>query len=170
LRAGWLHALTNLDNSANPSDFKTGYNVGGAGIVQVNRYVGLRGDFTFARSEFRAAGAETGDHFNKYFYTGAVQFGYPTANGFTPYLFAGGGGVTLKEKDSPSGDNVDKTKGAGIGGIGFSYQIPHTNWALLAEGIGYLYKAKDFSGTLAGVDKTQLDLAWSGGLSYSLPF
>src|SRR5437899_1110568 len=91
-RGGGFNALTNLDNSANPSDFKTGYNVGGAGIVEVNRYVSLRGDFTFARSEFRAAGAETGDHFNKYFYTGAVQLGYPTATGFTPYLFAGGGG------------------------------------------------------------------------------
>ncbi len=169
-RGGGFNALTNLDDSANPSDFKTGYNLGGAAIVQVNRYVGLRGDFTFARAKFREAGVETEDHFNKFFYTGAVQLGYPTASGFTPYVFAGGGGVTLKEKESQSGVNVDKTKGAGVGGIGFSYRIPRTNWALLTEGIGYVYKVNDLSGTLAGVDKTQFDVAWSGGVSYALPF
>ncbi len=45
-RGGGFNALTDLDDSANPSDFKTGYNVGGAAIVQVNRYLGVRGDFT----------------------------------------------------------------------------------------------------------------------------
>jgi opacity protein-like surface antigen len=169
-RGGGFNALTNLDNSGNPSDFKTGYNVGGAAIVQVNRYLGVRGDFTFARAKFRDAGVETDDHFNKFFYTGAIQLGYPTVSGFTPYVFAGGGGVTIKEKESPTGANVDKTKGAGVGGIGFSYQIPRTNWALLAEGTGYVYKARDLSGTLAGIDKTQFDLAWSGGVSYAVPF
>lgn len=92
------------------------------------------------------------------------------AGGFTPYVFAGAGGVTLKEKDSPTGANLDKTKGAGVGGIGLSYRIPRSNWSLLAEGTSYLYKASDLSGTLAGVDKTQFDVAWSGGVSYSLPF
>lgn len=169
-RGGGFTALTNLDDSSTPSDFKTGYNVGGAAIVQVNRYVGVRGDFTFARAEFREAGVETQDHFNRFFYTGAVQLGYPTASGFTPYVFAGGGGVTIKEKESSSGVNVDKTKGAGVGGIGFSYRIPRTNWSLLAEGIGYVYKVRDLTGTLAGFDKTQFDAAWSGGVSYALPF
>jgi len=41
---------------------------------------------------------------------------------------------------------------------------------LLTEGIGYVYKVNDLSGTLAGVDKTQFDVAWSGGVSYALPF
>lgn len=75
---------------------------------------------------------------DRFFYTGAVQLGYPTASGSTPHLFAGGGGFTIKEKESPSGVNVDKTKGAGVGGIGFSYPIPRTNWSLLTEGIGYV--------------------------------
>lgn len=64
---GGFSALTDLDNSANPSNFKTGYNAGAAGIVQLNRYVGIRGDFTFARSELQDAGPATGDHFNKFF-------------------------------------------------------------------------------------------------------
>lgn len=169
-RGGGFTALTDLDDAATASDFKTGYNVGGAALVQVNRYLGFRGDFTFARAEFRDAGLETQDHFNKFFYTGAIQLSYPTTGGFTPYAFAGGGGVTIKEKDSPAGNNVDKTKGAGVGGIGLSYKFPGTNWALLAEGIGYLYKASELNGTLAGVDKTQFDVAWSGGVSYALPF
>jgi opacity protein-like surface antigen len=169
-RGGGFNALTNLNDASAPSDFKTGYNIGGAAVVQVNRYVGVRGDFTFARAKFRDAGSETNDHFNKLFYTGAIQLGYPTTSGFTPYLFAGGGGVTIKEKESPSGVNVDKTKGAGVGGIGFSYRIPQTNWSLVTEGVGYLYKVNGLSGTLAGFDKTQLDVAWTGGLSYALPF
>jgi len=169
-RGGGFTALTDLDDAASPSDFETGYNVGGAAIVQVNRFLGVRGDFTFARAKFNDAGVETEDHFNKFFYTGAIQLGYPTASGFTPYLFAGGGGVTIKEKESPTGVNVDKTKGAGIGGIGFSYRIPRTNWSLLTEEIGYLYKVNDLGGTLGGFDKTQFDLAWSGGVSYALPF
>jgi len=85
-------------DTANSSDFKTGYNLGGAAVVQVRRYLGVRGDFTFARAEFRDAGVGSQDHFNKFFYTGAIQLSYPTASGFTPYLFAGAGGITIKEK------------------------------------------------------------------------
>ncbi len=169
-RGGGFSSLTDLDDSATASDFATGFNLGGAAIVQVNRYVGVRGDFTFARASFRDAGVDTDDHFNKFFYTGAIQLGYPTAGGFTPYLFAGGGGVTIKERESPSGLNVSETKGAGVGGIGFSYRIPRTNWGLLTEAAGYVYKVNDLGGTLAGVDKTQVDLAWSAGVSYALPF
>jgi hypothetical protein len=169
-RGGGFSSLTDLDDSANPSDFATGFNLGGAAIVQVSRYVGVRGDFTLARASFRDAGVDTDDHFNKFLYTGAIQLGYPTASGLTPYLFVGGGGVTIKEKESPSGVNVSKTRGAGVGGIGFSYRIPRTNWALLTEAAGYVYKVNDVGGTLAGVDKTQLDLGWSGGVSYVLPF
>lgn len=168
-RGGGFSALTNLDNANPSSDFKTGYNVGGGVSVDLYRYVAVRGDFTFARARFRNAGVETNDHFNKFFYTGAIQLQYPTASGFMPYVFVGGGGVTIKEKESPTGVNVDKTKGAGVGGIGFSYTIPRTHFAVFAEGIGYLYKINGLSGTLAGFDKTQFDAGYSGGISYRIP-
>jgi hypothetical protein len=58
-RGGGCTALTDLNEAAASSDFKTGYNVGGAAVVQINRYLGFRGDFTFARAKFRDAGIET---------------------------------------------------------------------------------------------------------------
>ena len=168
-RGGGYSALTNLDDASNASDFKTGYSVGGGAAVSVNKYVAIRGDFTFARAKFRDAGVETEDHFNKFIYTGAIQLQYPTASGFTPYIFAGGGGITIKEKDAPTGTAVNKTKGAGVGGIGFSYTIPRTRFAVFAEGIGYVYKINGLTGTLAGFDKTQFDVSYGAGVSYSLP-
>lgn len=169
-RGGGLSGLSNLDDASAASDFKTGYALGGGATVQLNRYVALRGDFTFARARFRDAGVATNDHFNKYFYTGAVQLQYPTTSGITPYAFVGGGGITLKEKDAPSGNPVDQTKGVGVGGLGFSYAIPQTNFAVFAEGTGYLYKINGLSGTLAGFDKTQFDVGYTGGVSYRIPF
>ncbi len=168
-RGGGFSAATNLDNASPASDFKTGYSVGGGVSVDVYRYVAVRGDFTFARARFRNAGVETNDHFNKFFYTGALQLQYPTASGFMPYVFAGGGGVTIKEKESPTGVNIDKTKGAGVGGIGFSYTIPRTHFAIFAEGLGYVYKITGLTGTLAGFNKTQFDVGYSGGVSYRIP-
>jgi Outer membrane protein beta-barrel domain len=169
-RGGGLSSMSDLNDASVPSDFKTGYALGGGAAVQLNRYVALRGDFTFGREEFRDAGVATDDHFNKYIYTGAVQLQYPTTTGITPYAFVGGGGITLKEKNAPSGSPVDKTKGVGVGGLGFSYAIPETNFAVFAEGTGYLYKINDVGGTLAGFDKTQFDVGYTGGVSYRIPF
>lgn len=163
-RGGGYNALTNF-NSSGTADTKTGYNVGGGVGVQVHKYVVLRGDFTYARDEFRNNGVDTGIHLNRYFYGGEVQLQYPFDGGFTPYLLAGGGAATIDQEDGPS-----KTKGQGTFGVGFSYTIPRSNWALFAEGLGYLYEVKGFRGILAGFDKTQFDVAWTGGVSYRFPF
>lgn len=42
-RGGGFTALTDLDDAAAASDFKTGYNVGGAAVVQVTPYLGFCG-------------------------------------------------------------------------------------------------------------------------------
>jgi hypothetical protein len=163
-RGGGYNALTNL-NDAGTADTKTGYNVGGGVGVQIQRYVVIRGDFTYARDQFRNDGVETGVHLNKYFYGGALQLQYPSAAGFTPYVLAGGGAVTIDQQGGGS-----KTKGQGTFGAGFSYTIPRTNWAFFGEGLGYVFKVENFGGVLAGFDKTQFDVAWSGGISYAIPF
>jgi opacity protein-like surface antigen len=165
-RGGGYNALTNL-NDAGTTDTKLGFNAGGGVAVQVHRYVVIRGDFTYGRDELRTGGTDTGKHLNKFLYTGAIQLQYPTASGLTPYVLAGGGGITVHEEDT---SGLDKTKAAGVGGLGLSYRIPHTRWAVFAEGLGYLYKVRDFRGSLAGFDKTQFDLAWSGGISYAVGF
>jgi opacity protein-like surface antigen len=166
-RGGGYNGLSDL-NDAGTADFKrVGFNVGGGVGVQVHRNVSLRGDFTFARNELRNNEVLTGTKLNRFFYDAAVQLQYPTASGLEPYLFAGGGAVTLHEVGT-SGQN--KTKAAGTFGLGFNYRIPNTQFGLFAEGKSWIYKLDGMSGALAGVDKTQYDVAWTGGLSYKLPF
>src|SRR4051812_21928962 len=103
-RGGGFNGLSNL-NDAGTSDFKkVGFNVGGGVGVQVHRNVSVRGDLTFARNELRDNLISTGTKLNRFFYDAALQLQYPTASGLEPYLFAGGGAVTLHEVGT-SGQN-----------------------------------------------------------------
>ena len=166
-RGGGYNGLSNLTD-AGTSDFKkVGFNVGGGVGVQLHRNVSVRGDLTFARNELRDNQLATGTKLNRFFYDAALQLQYPTASGLEPYLFAGGGAVTLHEVGT-SGQN--QTKAAGTFGLGFNYRVPNTQFGLFAEGKSWLYKLSGLPGTLAGVDKTQYDIAWNGGVSYKLPF
>ena len=165
-RGGGYSALADL-NDAGTADTKLGFNAGGGIAVQVHKYVALRGDFTFGRDELRNRGVDTGTHLYKYLYTGAIQLQYPLANGVTPYVLAGGGGITVHEEGT---SGLNETKAAGVGGLGLSYRIPNSRWAVFTEGLGYLYQVRDFRGSLTGFDKTQFDVAWGGGISYALGF
>jgi len=162
-RGGGYNALTDL-NQSGTSDFKkVGYNLGGGIGVQANRFVTVRGDFSFGRNELRTNTAPTGVRANRFFYDAALQLQYPTASGFEPYLFAGGGAVTIHEVGT-SGQN--KTRGAGTFGLGLNYQVPGSPIGIFAEGKSWLYKINNMTGGLAGFDKTQYEIAWSGGISY----
>lgn len=163
-RGGGFSGLTDL-NDAPVADLKTGFTIGGTLALSVNRYVAVRGDFTFGRSELRQNGVETGTHLNKFFYGGALQAQYPTSSGFTPYVFGGGGAVTIHEENT-TGQN--KTKGAGMFGAGLSYRIPRTRFELFAEGAGLVYEHRGFAGSTAGFSKTQVDAAYSGGVAYRI--
>lgn len=166
-RSGGFNALTNL-NDAGTADFnKVGFNVGGGVGVQVHRFVTLRGDFTYAQNELRANGVETGDKLNRFLYDAAVQLQYPTAIGLEPYLFAGGGAVTVHELGT---SGQDKTKGTGTFGLGLNYTIPQTGLGLFVEGKGWLYEVSNLNGFLSSYDKLQVEIGWSGGLSYRFAF
>ena len=167
-RGGGFSALNNL-NDAGTADFKTGFNLGGGVGVQVNKYVVLDGDFTWGQHEYRSNGIDSGIKVNQFLYGGDVKLQYPTASGVTPYVLGGGGAVTFHQRGTSGGD---KTKGFGRFGAGLSYQVPRSNWAIYAQGDGFVYKVSNFTnGTvLTGFDKTQVDIVYSGGLSYRLPF
>jgi len=166
-RGGGYNALTDL-NDAGTSDFKkVGYTIGGGVGVQAHRYVTVRGDFSFGRNELRSNSVPTGIRTNRFFYDAAVQLQYPTASGLEPYVFAGGGAVTLHQVGT-SGQN--KTRAAGTFGLGLNYQVPNSPFGVFAEGKSWLYKLENMSGALAGFDKTQFDVAWSGGISYRFPW
>ncbi len=167
VRGGGFNGLSSL-NEGGTADFKkVGYDVGGGVGVDLHRYVALRGDFTFARNELQLNDAATGSDLNRFFYDAAVQLQYPTASGWTPYLFVGGGAVTLHPVGTSDGD---KTKGAGTGGIGVSYAIPGSNFGLSVEGKGWVYKLSELNGDLSSFDRTQVDVTWNAGITYRLPF
>lgn len=167
VRGGGFNALTDLDEPGT-TDFKqVGFNVGGTIGVDLNRYVGLRGDFTFARNELRENEADTGDELDRFFYDAALQVRYPAASGWTPYAFVGAGAVTLNPVDS---DEDAKTKAAGTVGLGLEYAIPGSNFGVGVEGKGWLYGISDLNGPLTGFDSTQFEVTWSAGLSYRVPF
>ena len=165
VRGGGFNSLTDL-NEAGTADFKkTGYNVGGTVGIDLTQAVALRGDFTFARNELQQNSVATGLELNRFFYDAGVQFQY-NRNGLKPYVFLGAGAVTLHPVGTT--DN-DKTKFAGTGGLGVSYELPGSNLGILVEGKGWAYELSDIPGSLAGFDKTQFDVTWSAGLSYRFP-
>jgi hypothetical protein len=158
---GGFSSLAHLD-ATETTNFKTGFNVGGGVGYQFSKYVALRGNFTFARAEAQSdlsTIAITGTKFNRFLYDADLQFRYPLQGGVAPYVFVGGGAITVKHDVTP--DEPNFTKGAGKFGLGLAYQIPRSNVGLYAEGTTWVYKWDHY-----GFNKTQFDTTWSGGLSY----
>jgi opacity protein-like surface antigen len=165
-RSGGFNAITDLDDAGARSFGSTGYSVGGGVSVDLHRFVAVRADFTYARNELEQDGAGTGTDLNRFFYEAALQLQYPTSFGLMPYVYAGGGAVTLHEVGT-SGEN--KTKPTAAFGLGLNYTVPRSNIGFFVEGRSWLYKPSEASGALAGVDKTQYEVTWTGGVSYRLP-
>jgi opacity protein-like surface antigen len=165
-RAGGLSALRDL-NSAGTQDFKPGFVLGGSVGVQVMRYLAIQVDVAGVQNRLRTNGAETGVLVNRYFYGAAVRAQYPTTIGVTPYVLAGGGAVTFHEKGT---SGQDKTRGAGRFGLGLEYQFRGTGLQMFAQADGFVYDLKQLNGSLAGLDRSQVDMVYTGGVSYRLPF
>jgi hypothetical protein len=156
VQGGGYSPLRDLDDAGTAS-FKTGYMVGGSVGYQFTRHVAVRGSFSFARTEADAPlRSFDGSKFNRFFYDADVQLRYPTDGGLSPYVFVGGGGVTV--------DNaVSFAKGAGKFGVGLSYDFKDSGFGVFVEGTGWMYDFEDH-----GFDKTQVDVAWTGGIVYRL--
>jgi hypothetical protein len=167
VRWGGFNGLASLNESGRDDFKQVGYNVGGAVTFDVHDYVALRGDFTFARNELQHDEIETGLELNRYFYDAAVQLQYPSASGWTPYALVGIGGVTLDPAES---DDENRTKLAGTAGLGLAYTIPSSGFGVFAEGKGWLYELSELNGGLASFDRNQLDVTWSAGFSYRIPY
>lgn len=164
---GAFSPLAHLDDDNN-AEFKTGFVLGGGTAYRLNRFVALRGNFTFARAEARDAGLGplspiAGDRFNRFLYDGDVQLRYPLSDGVTPYVFVGGGGITV-QRDVVRNRSAF-TKGAGKVGAGLSYQLPDSAVGIYVEGAGWIYKWDRY-----GFDNVQFDTTLSGGISYRFHF
>ncbi len=162
-RGGGFTALEDFRENAPTIETKTGFTVGAGVGYQLSKNLVVRVDGDYARDELELNGVDTGDKMNRYFYGAALQLQLPL-NGWTPYVLGGGGGVTL---DQPGGES--KTRGQGTFGAGVKIDLGDSPWGIIVEGRGYVYKASGLSdGPLAGVSKTQFDLGWTAGLSFSL--
>lgn len=159
-RGGGFNEIKDLNGPRGTIDFDTGYNVGGGIGYELTPNLVLRGDLTYTRLDIRNRSLGTGEHVNRYIYTGAIQVQTAGA-GLKPYGFVGGGLVTIDPSTAGS-----KTKGVGTFGAGLSLPVGGNGFAVFTEGSGYVYRLSKVRGTLQGFSRTQLDFTWSGGLSY----
>ena len=166
-KGGGINALTSLAPAGGMNLEQVGYALGGGAAVQVQRYVTLRADFTYARSPLQGNSVQTGQDVNRFFYDAAVQLQYMTSVGLEPYVFAGGGAVTVHPVGT-SGE--DHTLGTFTYGLGLNYAVPATDLQLFVEAKSWIYDAAGMSGVLSGASQWQDELAWSGGVAYRLPF
>jgi hypothetical protein len=148
------HAINLADAPA--AHFKAGYSFGGAVGYQLNRHFVVNGDFMFGRTD--GLGAVPFESVNRFFYGADIEARYPVGHGFTPFVFAGGGAVTLDE----TGVNMPRfTKPAGLFGAGFAYQLGQMPAEFVAQARSYVYEWDR-----NGFERTQWDVTFVGGFRY----
>jgi len=144
------------------ADFRNSGTVGVAATLWVHSFVGVRANGLFARTD-ASQGVPEGledERPNIWTYSGDVVLRYPlsTGNGrdtWFPYLVGGLGGKTY------SFDGAGReTDFAGNVGAGIEYRFGR--WGIQAE-------VRDIISTFDrfGVDKTQHDVVWTGGITLS---
>jgi opacity protein-like surface antigen len=149
-----------LDLTANhTADFTRGTSYGATVGFQVNRYLAVHGDFTFTRNRAEGNASFAGMQFNRFFYGAHAELGYPLTGGITPYLFLGGGAVTVDEVGSAA-TLAPFTRPAGMFGAGI--------FASLFGRFEAFAEAKDmvYNWNRGGFDPVQWYIPTTGGQIY----
>ena len=142
--------------------FMPGYNVGGSVGVQLSRHFAIHGDFTYTRNPSRGAAPFAGNDVNRFFYGAHFEARLPLG-AVAPFVFLGGGAVTI---DQLGIDQFDQTtRAAAMYGGGLFYSIPRSRFEVFGEVKGFAYLWD-----LAGFNRMMYDVTYAGGLSYRLPF
>jgi hypothetical protein len=164
LGGGYSH-LANLNSSGPAAHFKTGFNVGGALGVQLNKYVAIHGDFTFAQTKALGNVSFVNAKVNRYFVGMHTELRYPMGS-VAPFVF-GGAGAAVVDQQGPDAREGFKhfTRLASIFGGGLSFGVPNSPLEILAEGkvLTYKWAAAPFS-------RTQWDVGYSLGFAYRFGF
>ncbi len=158
---------THLNNISQPeflnADFRPGFNVGLTGGVELNEYVALHVDGTYANSRGRGAWSGAGKNIHHWFAGAHVELGYPLVANLRGFVFGGGGVMTI---DPASGAGFSAfTKPAGQTGLGMLYSIPGTNMGVMLEGKSFVYLWDR-----AGFHRTVWDASYSMGLMVRAPW
>jgi hypothetical protein len=168
---GGNSSASNLNEiGATTTNFDTGYNIGGGLGIQLSNAITLRASYTYTRAttDPNSLAFIANTDFDRHYYGGDLQFRATNSSGIMPYLFLGGGAVTVSPAGTPTLSNggviyatSSFTKPAAHGGLGLEYQIPHSGFGLFAQGDTWTYKFDHY-----GFDKTQWDINWGGGITY----
>ena len=183
---GYSHLLNLNDagGSHGTAHFTQGSTVGATVGMQLTRFVAVHGDFTYAENQAQGDESFAGGLFDRFFYGAHVEFGYPLGAHVTPYLFLGGGAVTVNQLGSDATVGTF-TNPAGMFGLGFFYTIAKTGFGLFTEGKGLVYQwdqggftpmrvyipttggqAYPVAVSTGDFDRTQWDFTYTIGLSY----
>lgn len=142
--------------------FMPGYDMGASVGLELNRYLALHGDLTFTRNPTRGGASFAGADVNRFYYGAHLEARYPLAAGFSPYVFAGAGAVSIDQL------GIDQfapfTKPAGMVGGGVFYALPRSQVEVFGEVKGLTYRWDR-----AGFDRQLFDVTYSVGASYRLP-
>lgn len=158
---GWYDHL--LDLTANhTADFAPGVSYGATVGVQLNRYLALHGDFTFTRNRAEGDATFAGMMFDRFFYGAHAEVGYPMLGGVTPYVFLGGGAVTIDEVGNAA-TIAPFTRPAAMFGAGFFAKLFGTRFELFAEAKNLVYKWDQ-----GGFDPVQWYIPTTGGQMYRI--
>lgn len=166
---GGSSKLTDLSASSAPTaSFKAGWALGGIAGIDFSRYLGLRAQLTYNKANAQGAASFTGIAFRRFYYGGAIELRYPVGANFAPYLYLGGGGVTINQTIADTSDSGGVgvfSKAAGLAGVGFRYGLGDSPLSLFVEGQTAMYKFDQ-----GGFNRSQVDLVYVGGLSYRFGF
>lgn len=154
---GYTHFL-NLNNPGT-ADFTGGYEVGATAGVQLSEHFGVHGDFTYARNRARGASAFAGRDFNRFFGGAHLEFRYPLGS-LTPYVFAGGGAITITELGNAA-TLGHFTRPTASFGLGFSGAMPAPHARVFVEAKNLVYWWNE-----GGFDRMQWDFSYALGVSY----
>lgn len=141
-------------------DYGTGVAYGGGLSYRFGPLLSIRGDV----GRFQNSGDETGFveepvDFTRTFYTVKLQLSFEAGH-FTPYVFGGGGLVTLEREADNYG--FDFTEATGAFGAGIHFGFPNSSVGVFLEGDGWIYSRNTVEGS-------QFDTAVLGGMSFTFP-
>jgi len=142
--------------------FMPGYSVGASVGVQLSRLLAVHGDFTYTRNPVEGAQPLAGRDVNRFFYGVHAELRYPMAGNFTPFVFAGAGGVSIDQLGLDAFSPT--TRPAVMYGGGLFYAVPRTRLDVFGE-----IKGLTYNWNMAGYHRNMVDVTFTAGVSYRIP-
>jgi hypothetical protein len=157
---GYTHLL-NLTASPPHADFRPGYNFGITVGFQLGEVVSLHSDFDFARSRARGASPFAGALVDRMFLGEHLELAANMGAGLKVYAFGGGGVIHVRQSTPQVFDAFWKP--AGTLGVGMFVNVPRSNFDIMLEGKGLVYRFDR-----AGFNRVLWDATYGIGLAYRL--